>query len=143
MQTMLVRNGDLVLSGGELTQCSGTTKVQQDLSIALREALGVDKYHPQWGSLLGSYIGTSSDGTITMMIESEVRRVIANYQTIQTDKLNSDRANGFSPRYGLDEVVSGVTSVTIRQNLDEFDVAIGLRVVSGQTVTLITTAGAG
>lgn len=139
MQTMMVKDGDLVLQGGALGMVTGAPKVQQDLSVALREALGIDKFHPEWGSSLSQYVGSPETDLGSMGIEAEVRRVIANYMNVQLATMQRDYANGHPSRYGLNEVVSSVQEVTVRQVYDTFYVLVTLVLADTSQVSIITT----
>ena len=66
MKSFALQNGDLVLGQGGLLTVTGPSKVRQDLSIAMREPVGCDRFHPNWGSVLPNYIGEP----ITTQIES-------------------------------------------------------------------------
>jgi phage baseplate assembly protein W len=83
MKTLLIRNGDLDLSGATYTLVRGAGKVKQDLAVAMLEPLGTDRLHPRWGSMMASYIGSNINPTNLFAITAEVRRIVANYIATQ------------------------------------------------------------
>lgn len=141
MKTFAIRDGDLALGPGGFSLVTGTEKLRQDLSLALREPFGSDPYHPLWGSLLDTYIGEPIDGTLLARIRSEVERIVGNYVAIQGAILQANRAAGKRPSFGSGEVIREVTSVQASASFDSIIVRVNLRTYDGQEVELIQQIG--
>lgn len=141
MHTLRLSEGDLVLSGATYATITGPDKVRQDLSFALREALGVDRFHPRWGSLLDSFIGEPNSHRLQFRITDEARRVVNNYQLVQQDRIEQDAREGRPSRYGAGEVIQEVASITSTQDGDTTVLRIDLRLLSGDDLTVLTQVG--
>lgn len=98
MKTLAIMDGDFALGSHGYKTVSGLNKTVQDLGIALREHFGVDRFHPKWGSALDSLLGQPIDGLSTMRLESEVRRVVSNYMTVQRERATQTHGDGGSVR---------------------------------------------
>lgn len=141
MITLRLSEGDLVLNGGSFAVISGPDKVRQDLSFALREALGVDRFHPRWGSLLDSFVGEPTTSRLQARVVDEARRVVGNYRLVQQDRMEQDSREGRPSRYGSGEVIHDVTSITATQNTDRIIVKIDLLLLSGEDISILTQTG--
>jgi phage baseplate assembly protein W len=141
VKTLLLDNGDLVLDAGDFRAVTGTPKIIQDITIALKEPIGCDRFHPQWGSILASYIGDPIDGAMQFQIKTEVQRVIDNFAIIQGSNMTQDIADGRAPRYSSGELINGVKSVQVRQDMDRFHVRIILSTLTVDEIVLVSTVG--
>jgi hypothetical protein len=140
MFTLAVVDGDLSPQGGQFALVSGPSKVAQDLGLALREPFGCDPFHPLWGSVLPNMIGSPNDTSIPGLVESEIRRVVGNYQIIQQDRVQRDLVRGIPPVYGLGEVVTGTRSVQSRQNMDSIITLTTVSTEDGDVAVVTTTS---
>lgn len=117
-------NGDLVQQGSTLQIVSGSAKLQQDMSLWLTERLGVDRFHPNYGSVLPNFIGGVIGQGTQAAVQSEVDRVLGNYQAVQMQSFNS------SPQlFSFDELLSDITNIAVGVNYDT--VSVGVSVVTG------------
>lgn len=136
MKTMLLNEGDLVVSHRDYAFVTGTGKVAQDLRAAILEPLGNDRFHPGWGSTLDQFLAQIADEQTRTDIESEVNRVILNYASVQRDKIEADISSESDSRYSTDEILSRIEGVSATSSGDTMTVTIVLRTVSGEVVVL-------
>jgi len=125
-----VVNGDLAVSTGKLQTVSAGDKLSQDLSLWLKEVYQSDRFHPDYGSILDNYIGTVIGSQTQVMIQSEVQRVLANYQALQLQGLNANPA-----KYQPEELLQSVDSIVVSANYDQVSVKISYRNAVGTTLT--------
>ncbi len=139
MKAFAIESGDLVVGPEGFATVSGSTKVQQDLGIAMREPLGCDRFHPRWGTTLTSMVGGVITNQTEMLVRSEVQRLIKNYVAVQGQVVEQDVALAQRSRIATSEVITAVEGIDIRQDFDRVHVRVRLRVFSGETVTLSGT----
>lgn len=137
MKTMLIEDGDLVVgASSDYQMVTDSPKVRQDVRHALLEPLGNDRFHPGWGSSIESFVGQTVDDYTQTAVISEVNRVVGNYAAVQRDRVETDVLSESTTRYSTDEIVSAVSGVDVRANLDSLSVAITISTVSGSSVTI-------
>ncbi len=122
-------DGDLVLSGSQLSVVSGEAKLAQDIQLWVKEIYQNDRFHPQFGSVLESFIGEIIGSEIQFYIENEVRRVLENYQTIQLKGIANN-----SDIYSDNELLDTINSIKVTINYDKIIVAVSVTTVAGTTV---------
>lgn len=137
MKSLAIQNGDLVLGPDGFATVSGASKVRQDLGIALREPVGSDRFHPQWGSLLPRYIGNPIGDTTIMVVRSETYRVIQNYVYIQAAAVRDDVSRSRKARYGASEIIKDIQKVDVRQDHSRLMVKVHLVTLGNDDVTLV------
>lgn len=137
MNTFTVKDGDLVMDPTSYDFVTGPQKVAQDLGIACREPLGSDRFHPNWGSLLPSYVGLSAQQG-GLMIRGELSRVVQNYSMMQRGIASQDVANQVTPRLSPSEIVGRVESINIRQTYDAFAVQVLISTIDHNSQVLLT-----
>lgn len=142
MKTFLLRNGDLDTGPGGFTLITGASKVKQDLSVALREPLGCDRFHTKWGTVLPEIIGEAISDEARLRVHSEVTRLVANYVAVQSDLIVADYSRNRRTRYSADEIVSGIKEIIIRQEMDRLYVKVVVTTSTNQQVPLTTTVTA-
>jgi hypothetical protein len=126
--SLALQNGDLVQQGSSLAIVSGTAKLQQDMGLWLTERLGVDRFHPRYGSELPNFIGGVVDMTTQSKVQGEVDRVLGNYQVIQMMAFQN------SPQlFSFDELLQTLTGVQVGLNFDTVSVAVSVATGSGST----------
>lgn len=142
MKTMMLRDGDLVVSRRDYVMTTGAGKVAQDIRGALLEPLGNDRFHTGWGSTLDQFVGTVLNEFSEMDIEAEVNRVINNYAAIQRDRIDTDIiSEAATPRFTTDEVLSRIDSIALTSDADTVNIVIRLRTVSGEIIVLKESIG--
>ena len=139
MKTLSLKNGDLVLRGGNFVTIGGSAKVEQDLAIWSLFPYGSTRFHPRFGAVFSNYIGQPTNATTQSMLRAEVVRIINNYQQVQISRINSTLLAGKKPPYKQTTLIKTVTSITVTQSYDSFKILIRLVLVSGTLVTLTHT----
>jgi phage baseplate assembly protein W len=131
--------GDLVVGSGGYEMVEGVQKVRQDLGIIVREPYGIDRFHPDWGTVLYQWIGQPISEYTRMMIESEITRMIRNYSTLQLEAMERDVVGSRKPRFSTGEIVAEVETIETRQEADRLHMKVTVRTVSDEQVDLTKT----
>lgn len=135
MKTLAVQDGDLVLGASGYVTTRGLNKTVQDLGIALREHVGIDRFHPKWGSGLNSLIGRPIDVLSQMQLESEARRVINNYMAVQREQALHMTQRGAKVQQS--EMVAQVVDVRVERWWTTWvKMVVVLRMMDGNSFTL-------
>lgn len=117
--SLAVADGDLSMKGSQLGIVHGVDKLKQDISLWLLEPYRSDRFHSTYGSILDSFIGqVISDDTVGM-VQSEVMRVLQNYQSLQYRLLREN-----PERLSADEVLVDIADIKTRINYDQVIVTI-------------------
>lgn len=117
--SLAVENGDLVMRGSQLGVVHGIDKLKQDISLWLTEPYRSDRFHSQYGSILDSFIGSVISEDTIGMVQSEVMRVLQNYQALQVRVLREN-----PQRFSADEVLVSVADIKTRIQYDSVIVTI-------------------
>ena len=83
---LTLERGDIkIVSGGALGLVSGNAKLRQDIIKILLTELGDNKFHPKYGSYIGSLqIGHQAENKlISLDLESSARTAIKNLMSLQ------------------------------------------------------------
>lgn len=128
--SLALENGDLHATGSRLDIVQGYQKLSQDIDIWLREAYGINRFHPQFGSILDAYIGGVVSATTQTEVQSEVLRVLQNYQNIQLSRFKANPQK-FSP----DELLNDVTGVTTQIAYDKVVITVNFTTAAGTAAT--------
>lgn len=128
-----------MLAGGQFVLIDGVSKVRQDLALALQEPFGVDRFHPRWGSLLLNYLGQPVNESTSLLIRTEVNRIIQNYIASQAAQFNQDQMDGTKPSFSMEEIVQGVKEINIRQEFDAFHIQVRLTTAAQEPLTLTSS----
>ena len=132
--SLALANGDLVQQGSSLAIVSGIDKLEQDMSLWLTERLGVDRFHPRYGSVLPNFIGGVIDLTTQSRVQGDVDRVLGNYQAIQNLALQNN------PQiFSFEELLNALTAVDVGITYDTVSVAVSVTTGSGATATTSTS----
>ena len=142
MITLEVENGDLVLANGSFSTLTGPDKVSQDIEIATLTPYGSDRFHPRYGSIFGSYIGTPSNPSTSTFIRTEMLRIIQNYMAVQLSKAKAASQAGLASPFSQGELVASAGDITVQQQLDQFQVTASVNTASGEQVNVSTTTTA-
>jgi hypothetical protein len=142
MRTFQLRSGDLVLSGNSYGMVEGTARVQQQLSLGLREPYGGDRFHPGWGSVLPEWIGRVLDRqTLEQDVRTEIIRIVKNFMSSQSAIVRNRAVSGLRPVLSPSEVIADITDIRISQSQDSLIVKATLRMASGQEFAVMTSPG--
>lgn len=130
-------NGDLVQKGSSMGVVYGVNKLVQDLTLWLTESYGGDIMHPELGSILDSWIGTIISSSTQADVQSEVLRVLQNYQSIQIRGLKN-----IPQKYSLSEILYSIDDIQVNLNYDTVTVIISVSTAppQSQVATIIATA---
>lgn len=140
MKTLALADGDLVLSGRGHATVDGVFKTMQDIGIALREEFGVDRFHPNWGSLLPNMIGRPFDEDVLLDVRTEVTRIVNNYVTVQRDTVLR-RAEG--AQVSAQEIIDRVEDIkVVPKDYGRIDVTIRLLTFDRRAFSMSMTIGA-
>lgn len=137
--SLALQNGDLVPQGGNLGIVWGVEKLVQDLTLWLTEGLGGDIMHPELGSILDAWIGRIIDSSTKSEINTEVLRVLNNYQRVQVRGIKST-----PQRYSLSEILWDINSIDISLDYDAVSVIISVSTAPPESriAQIIVTAAA-
>lgn len=145
--SLRIRNGDLMLSGTEFDQVTGSNKLVQDLRCAILERQGTDDLHPDFGSLIdggrdsngnlvNSIIGGQNWNYMALIVESEIRRIASELQDRQVARAQQDRYTYGKATQTSGEVLKQISSVNMVQVQDSLVVQVGLITGSGEDIVL-------
>lgn len=136
MQTLQLKNGDLVLAQGGYALITGQDRIRQDLSLALRDEYGTDRFHPGWGSVIMRYIGNPITPQLEMLVRGEVNRVVQNYILIQKSEVLRDSQVDVKGRFTTSDVVRALRSITVSIKQDTINIVLVLETLARETVTI-------
>jgi hypothetical protein len=143
--SLRLHNGDFVPNRGSLSVARNETKLIQDLKCYILEEIGNDPYHPEYGSKLngGQENGIRVQGVLGLSgpfaqleVESELRRIVSNYQQLQLLRARTDQvARG---RISLDrgEVLVALSGITFTYDQDRMTANLTLQTGDGNTFQL-------
>lgn len=137
--SLALDNGDLAQRGAHLGIVYGVDKLVQDLTIWLTEAYGSDIMHPELGSLLDSWIGSVITMSTKSEVQSEILRVLQNYQSVQVRGIQT-----IPQKYSLSEILYSIDDIQISLNFDTVSVIISVSTPppQSQIANIIITASA-
>lgn len=134
MHTLALENNDLVVeSSGGIQTYTGARRLQQDLTLALGEVFGTDRFHPRFGSILESFAGRVITPELQHEVEAEVSRVLNNYLAAQQVYIASDITRLRDSRYTTADVMAEIMEVKSRVEQDTLTVSITLRNANRET----------
>lgn len=139
MKTFQIRNGDLVIGAGGYATLTGVPKVYQDLGILVREPLGEDRFHPQWGGILQEFIGRIITQDARTDVVNEIQRLTQNYIVMQSRQMTVDLSLNRRPRYSPEEIVVSLENVDVQQRGDRLNVKVTVSTASGEVVDIVRT----
>jgi hypothetical protein len=139
MKALALSNGDLVVGHQGHSTVSGSSKIRQDLALALGEPLGDDRFHPEWGSVLPFYIGGPVSDDVQAIVRSEVSRVLSNYIAVRDEYILEDRLSGSGSRFDSSDVVSSVDSISAKVDMDAIRITVALTTLAGTKVKINRT----
>lgn len=139
MKTLALKNGDLVVQAGGHKTISGPTKITQDLSLALGETYGADRFHPDLGSVLDDFFGQPIGDMTEAMIETEVARVVNLYIAKQQQQVLHDRLEYRQSRFDSSDIVTSLDFIEAKADYDQIRVRLSLRTAAGSSVAITRT----
>jgi phage baseplate assembly protein W len=139
MKTLALANGDLVVAPGGHTTLTAAAKIRQDMALALGEPLGNDRFHPEWGSVLPTYIGQPMDAETEMQVQSEVARIVEQQMAVQQRDIAQDSLKGRASRYDAADIIVGIEKLTVSVRYDTILVTVALVTQAGVRINIKRT----
>jgi hypothetical protein len=136
MKTLALFNGDIMPAQGGYFMFTGVDRIRQDLTLALREEYGSDRFHPKWGSVVRQFIGNVITPQLQALVQAEVNRVVQNYILIQQSEVLRDSQVDVKGRFSTADVIRAVRSISTTANTDRVDVRLALETMSRASVTI-------
>lgn len=142
MKSLALIQGDLAIDGtGDYLTFSGVDRIRQDMTLALTEEYGSDRFHPAWGSILKEYIGQPITPELEQAVKAEVNRVVQNYIVLQQQEVLRDSQFDVQGRFDTSDVVRGISNIQVRMLLDAIYVSATLTTLARDTVTISRQVG--
>ena len=134
--SLAIANGDLVQQGSSLGVVFGVDKMRQDVQCWLMERYGGDRFHVNMGSILQEFIGSILNNSTRTEVQSEVLRVLQNYQAMQLKRLkeNPEQLSASELLVSVDEILTAVSYDTVA-------VRVKLRNAAKQSTTIKIASG--
>lgn len=139
MKSFAIREGDLVIEGGQYATIAGSKRVFQDLSLAVSEPLGCDRFHPNWGSMLERYVGTVYDEETELLVRAEIFRIIRQYVDTQQEAMVTRSIRHQKSLFASEEIVQEVSGISVTQEFDRINVKVTIQTGDTQPVVLQAT----
>lgn len=130
-----VLNGDLVQQGSSLGIVYGINKLTQDMTLWVTERYGIDPMHPTMGSLLQDWIGGIINTATQSQVQSEILRVLQNYQAVQYLGLKAN-----PQKYSLSELLQSIQAIDVSILYDTISVSITVANANQQSTTVTASA---
>lgn len=144
MQTLGLVHGDLVIgSDGGYLLYTGADRIRQDLTLALTEEYGTDRFHTGYGSIVQDYLGSVITPELQQLVRAEVNRVLQNYLILQQNEVLRGSLYDVAGTYDTSDVVRSVDAITVSAIMDSIYIAVTLSTLARQTITIsrqVTTA---
>lgn len=136
MKTLALQNGDLSLAQGGYRLISGTDRIRQDLTLALLEEYGTDRFHPLWGSIIMRYIGNVVTPELEVLVAAEVNRVVQNYIAVQQAEVIRDSVVDVANRFTTSDVIRRLVDIKTSTQQDRIDVLLALETLAREVVQI-------
>jgi hypothetical protein len=145
--SLKLKNGDLVPGAKGLEVVDNASKMVQDIALELRQKMGENVLHPEYGSLIDggvkpdgstypSIIGEDDLALVEMRVRSEISRIAGNYQSRQLARAKSDKMRYGSQTLTRGEILLGIASIDITQQLDKIRIVVALTTGENSTETI-------
>lgn len=125
--SLRLKNGDFVPTGGSYALAQNETKLVQDLKCWILEELGEDPFHPTYGSdINGDDIIGQESGFAAIELDSELRRIVTEYQKQQVARARREQLTQGKITLGRGEILVGLTDIQLTQNQDRLVAKLSL-----------------
>jgi len=139
VKSLMLQGGDLGVGPQGHRTITGSSKIRQDLALALGEEYGTDRFHPNWGSVLPSYAGRPITADTELLVRSETARVVQVYIDIQRAEIVNDTLAGRRSRYTTADVVARLDDIDTQIAFDSIRVKLKLTTQSMELLTIART----
>lgn len=152
--SLQVSNGDFALDQGGFGIVTGERKLIQDLRHFMLERMGTDDAHPNYGSLFDG--GQRSDGTevpsvighhdfaiASLTVESDIRRIVTEYQQTQLARARRERQRYNKTTFTAGEVIRSLDRVGLKQVRDTLYATLYITTASDVSIDLKIPVGNG
>lgn len=129
--SLAIADGDLVQQGSSLALVFGVDKLSQDIYLWIMERYGGDRFHANMGSILQEFIGGIASESVRAEVQSEVFRVLQNYQAVQLRRFKEQ-----PQLLSASELLVSVEDITTKLSYDTINVGIKLRNGSNTYTTI-------
>lgn len=136
IKTLALHNGDLMPAQGGYLLYTGVDRIRQDLTLALLEDYGTDRFHPRWGSVIKQYIGNVITPQLEALVRAEINRIVQNYIAIQQAEVLRDSQVDIKGRFTTSDVVRSLLAINASIYLDRINIALALETMSRASVTI-------
>ena len=136
--SLAIVDGDLAKRGSQLSLVFGVNKLEQDVNCWLLEQFGGDRFHVNMGSILQEFIGSVVSGSTRVEVQSEILRVLDNYQAMQLRRFKEN-----PQKLSLSELLMSVDDVEVTVSYDAVWAAVKIRNGSSESTTINVAAGRG
>lgn len=140
MHTLALSGGDLVATSAGHAVVDGTAMIRQNLSGALAEPIGNDRFHPDWGSTLQAQIGTPLTQAEVASLRAEAVRVVQSLIAAQGAAITADAAAGRRSRFSAADIISRLLDVQITTSYDTAAVVVKVTSAAGDQIGSATMA---
>ena len=134
--SLAVIDGDLAQRGSSLAIVYGVDKLRQDLSLWITERRGIDRFHPKMGSILPDFIGSLITDSTKSQIQTEIMRVLQQYQSVQMQSLKSAPQN-----YSYSEILYSVNAINVALSFDTIYASIDVSALDGASSIVAVAQG--
>ena len=142
MQTLALVQGDLAIDGtGDYLTFSGVSRIRQDMTLALTEEHGSDRFHPSWGSIIKEYLGQPITPHIEQAVQAEINRVAQNYIVLQQQEVLRDSQVDVAGRFDTSDVVRNISDIRSHTLFDTVYISATLTTLARETVTISRQIG--
>lgn len=137
MKTLALIHGDLVIdNSGGYQFYSGAPRIKQDLTLALTEEYGFDRFHPKYGSIIRNYLGQVISPEMQALVRAEVNRVLQNYIILQQSSVLRDTVVDVQGVFDTSDVVRSVDDITVKTLLDTIYLSATLTTLARESITI-------
>lgn len=135
--SLAIANGDLVRSGNSMAIVYGSDKLKQDLCLWVTERYGTDRFHPKLGSVLPDFIGSLITDNTRTQIESEILRILQNYQAVQLQGMKAA-----PQRYSYSELLYSIDAINVAISYDTVSATVSVSNADRTPATIAVTQSA-
>lgn len=128
MYTLAMKDGDWDFTDRHGKVATGNNKLVQQLSNWVQEELGLDRFHPSYGSGLQTMVGKPKLEETQAAVEQELMRVCTSYMDYQAQLFDKSPGD-----WSKDEVIAAVLFVSSYWVGQELHATVYVRTMDGQT----------